>query len=88
MKKDFLIPRKKNWEKSKMNILPKKICCDCGISLSFREFCQINSSLSNEIALDLWKDPLITPYCPACFFNRKEKPFKRKRREYSYPVKK
>ena len=65
-----------------------KNCCDCGKLLSFHEFCRINPSLSNKRALDLWENPLITPYCPLCFFNRKEKPFKRKRREYSYHFKK
>ncbi len=57
-----------------------KNCCDCGKLLSFHEFCRINPSLSDKRALDLWENPLITPYCPLCFFNRKEKPFKRKRR--------
>lgn len=72
-----------------MKILPSsKNCCDCGKLLSFHEFCCINPSLSNKRALDLWENPLITPYCPLCFFNRKEKPFKRKRREYSYHFKK
>lgn len=71
-----------------MQILPEKNCGDCGKLLSFREFRSINPSLNNETASDLWKNPLITPYCPSCFFNRNEKPFKRKRREYSYHLKK
>ena len=69
-------------------LVSSKNCCDCGKLLSFHEFCRINPSLNNKRAQDLWENPLITPYCPLCFFNRKEKPFKRKRREYSYPVKK
>lgn len=72
-----------------MKILPRsKNCNDCGKLLNFHEFCHINPSLSNQRALDLWDNPLITPYCPSCFFNRKEKPFKRKRRDYSYHIKK
>ena len=71
-----------------MKALPSsKNCCDCGKLLSFHEFCSDNPSLSNKRALDLWENPLITPYCPTCFFNRKEKPFKRNRREYSYHFK-
>ena len=69
-------------------LVSSKNCCDCGKLLSFHEFCRINPSLSDKRALDLWENPLISPYCPLCFFNRKEKPFKRKHREYSYHFKK
>jgi hypothetical protein len=57
-------------------------CCDCGIELSFKDFCRINPSLGEAKAEDLWKLPIIEKYCPECFFNRPEKPFKKKRRVF------
>ncbi len=67
--------------------LPGKKCCDCRKLLTFREFCRNNPTLPFIRARDLWEDPLITPYCPNCFFNRPEKPFNIKRREFKMILK-
>ena len=64
-----------------------KKCCDCGKKLTFQEFCRNNPSLLSKRAYQLWEDPLITPYCPNCFFQRPEKPFKLKRRSFKMVLK-
>lgn len=66
---------------------PVKKCCDCGKKLTFQEFCRNNPSLPSKRACKFWEDPLITPYCPNCFFNRPEKPFKVKRRDFKMILK-
>jgi hypothetical protein len=67
--------------------LPVKECYDCGKKLTFQEFFRNNPSLSSKRAYNLWEDPLITLYCPHCFFNRPEKPFKLKRRNFKMILK-
>ena len=67
-----------------MKILPDKLCFDCRKILTFQEFRINNPSLSLQKAIKLWKDPLITPYCPNCFLNRPEKPYKTRKRDFSY----
>jgi hypothetical protein len=67
-----------------MNNLKPKHCCDCGKEMTFQEFCRDNPSLHIGKALELWEDSLITTYCPNCFFNRNEKPFKFKKRRLNY----
>lgn len=62
-------------KRSNINDMLKK-CSDCGKSITFQEFCSQNPSLKFFKARKLWDDPLITPYCPSCFINRPEKPFK------------
>ncbi len=61
-----------------------KNCVDCGKLIDFENFCKLNPSLDNKTALDLWENPLISIYCPGCFFHRPEKPFKVKRRDFTY----
>jgi hypothetical protein len=61
-----------------------KNCADCNQSLTFEEFCQINPSISQKMAKEFWTDPMILIYCPACYFNRPERPFKRSRGYYYY----
>ena len=62
--------------------LELKKCCDCGLSIPFAHFKAINPSLSLLDAKDLYENPLIDVYCPNCFFQRPEKPYKKKRRSY------
>ncbi|UCC18417.1 MAG: hypothetical protein JSV62_09900 [Promethearchaeota archaeon] len=61
-----------------------KRCTDCGKSITFSEFCLYNSSISKERAKDLWNDSMIVIYCPECYFNIPEKPFKQKRGYFNY----
>lgn len=70
-----------NIAQNKENNTVKK-CFDCGKILTFQEFCRNNPSLTIKKALDLWEDPVLSLYCPNCFFNRPEKPFKIKRRDF------
>ncbi|MFX1417462.1 MAG: hypothetical protein ACFE9N_00935 [Promethearchaeota archaeon] len=61
-----------------------KKCADCGKFITFSEFCTINPSFSEERAKSLWNDSIISIYCPECYFNRPEKPFKQKRGYFNY----
>ncbi len=61
-----------------------KNCVDCGKLIDFEKFCKLNLSLDKKTALDLWENPLISIYCPDCFFHRPERPFKVKRRNFGY----
>ena len=54
----------------------------CGKSILFQIFLRDNPIISMKRAQKLWKDPFIIPYCPECFLNRPEKPYKRRRRYY------
>jgi hypothetical protein len=62
--------------------LESKSCCDCGLSIPFTHFRAINPSLSMPEAKELYENPLIDIYCPTCYFQRPEKPYKNKRRAY------
>ncbi|MFW9972348.1 MAG: hypothetical protein ACFFDF_19335 [Candidatus Odinarchaeota archaeon] len=59
-------------------------CIDCGKTISFSEFLNDNPSISEERAKGLWKDSMISIFCPNCYFNRPEKPFKVKRSHFNY----
>jgi hypothetical protein len=61
-----------------------KKCADCGRSISFLEFLRDNPSFSKSRAKQLWKDSIISIFCPDCYFNRPEKPFKTKRGYFKY----
>jgi len=61
-----------------------KICVDCGKLISYSEFLRDNPSISELRAKDLWNDSMITVFCPDCYFNRPEKPFKVKRGYFNY----
>ncbi len=65
-----------------MQQLKSKECGDCGKRIPFQIFLRDNPTILVERAQDLWEDPLIIPYCPECFLNRPEKPYKRRRRYY------
>ena len=64
--------------------LKDKKCVDCGRIITFEDFCRINPFFSLKCANELWNNPLITPYCSKCYFNRPEKPFKLRTRYYSF----
>jgi len=66
-----------------MQQIESKECGDCGKDMPFQIFLRDNPTISLERAQDLWEDPLIIPYCPECFLNRPERPYKRLRR-YNY----
>jgi len=61
-----------------------KKCADCGKSIAFSEFCRDNPSFTKERAQNLWNDSMISIFCPNCYFNRPEKPFKTKRGNFNY----
>ena len=66
--------------------LESKSCCDCGLFIPFAHFKAINPSLSSQGAKGLYENPLIEIYCPNCYFQRPEKPYKKKRRSYHYKI--
>ena len=61
-----------------------KTCSDCGIEISFENFCQMNPSIKRTRAKYLYQHPLISIYCSNCYFERPEKPFKKRRRDLNY----
>jgi len=65
----------------------EKKCDDCNKSLTFEDFWQINPSFTEKQAQEFWNDPMVLIYCPDCYFNRPEKPFKIKRGYYNYSSK-
>ncbi|MBY8985566.1 MAG: hypothetical protein KGD65_10880 [Candidatus Lokiarchaeota archaeon] len=64
-----------------LQLQPKR-CGDCGRIIPFQIFLRDNPTITAKRAQDLWEDPLIIPYCPECFLNRPEKPYRRRRRYY------
>lgn len=65
-----------------MQQLESKECGDCGKGIPFQIFLRDNPTISLKRAHNLWKDPLIIPYCPECFLNLPERPYRRRRRYY------
>jgi hypothetical protein len=63
-----------------------KKCADCGKSISFLDLLRDNPSLSKCRAIDLWNDSMISIFCPDCYFNRPEKPFKTRRGYFEYNI--
>ncbi|MFW9951134.1 MAG: hypothetical protein ACFFKA_13530 [Candidatus Thorarchaeota archaeon] len=66
------------------NIKSIKSCIDCGKPLQFKEFCENHPLLKTEYAKELYFNPIINIYCPNCYFERPEKPFKVRRRSFIY----
>jgi hypothetical protein len=64
-----------------MGVRDQKQCGDCRMILSFEQFRQNHPTLSEAQLKSLWEDPLLTIYCPVCYFNRPEKPYKRRKRD-------
>ena len=62
--------------------LESKTCCDCGLSIPFAHFRAINPYLLKSDAKELYEDPLMAIYCPTIYFQRPEKPYKKKKRAY------
>ena len=69
--------------KMENNVPLPKNCIDCGKLITFKRFRNLNPSLSEVSASELWKNPLISVYCQDCFFNRPERPYKKRRRDLS-----
>ena len=65
---------------------PTKKCTDCGKSISFLQFLRDNPSFSPYRANELWNDSMISIFCPDCYFNRPERPFKTKRGYFTYTI--
>lgn len=61
-----------------------KACMVCKKLISFSEFIRDNPSISELRAIDLWNDSMIAIFCPDCYFNLPERPFKAKRRRFNY----
>jgi len=64
--------------------LQDKPCGDCGKLISFSDFLRDNPSISELRAKILWNDSMISIFCPDCYFNRPEKPFKLKKAYFNY----
>jgi hypothetical protein len=61
-----------------------KTCMMCKKTISFSEFLRDNPSFSALRAKDLWNDSMIAVFCPECYFNLPERPFRAKRRCFNY----
>ncbi|MFX0008626.1 MAG: hypothetical protein ACFFA7_12315 [Promethearchaeota archaeon] len=61
-----------------------KACMVCKKSISFSEFMRDNSSISELRAKELWNDSMVIIFCPECYFNLPERPFRAKRRNFNY----
>jgi hypothetical protein len=61
-----------------------KTCMACKKTISFPEFVRDNPSLSELRAKDFWNDSMIAIFCPDCYFNLPERPFRAKRRRFNY----
>jgi len=59
--------------------IESKKCCDCGLSIPFAEFRTIHPFLSKFDAKELYENPLMGVYCPNCFIQRPEKPYRKRR---------
>ncbi len=57
-------------------------CADCKKSISFDEFLTNHPQYTKERALLIWKDEIFSIFCPKCFLNAPEKPYKKNK--YSY----
>lgn len=61
---------------------PQRSCSDCKKTISFDEFKANHPQYSKKRALLVWNDDLLSIFCPQCFLNAPEKPYKKNR--YSY----
>ena len=61
-----------------------KVCFVCKKSISFSEFIRDNPSISKLRGKELWDDPMVAIFCPNCYFNLPERPFRAKRRSFNY----
>ncbi len=57
-------------------------CIDCEESISFDEFKKNHPQYSTKRAILVWNDKLLSIFCPACFLNAPERPYKKNK--YSY----
>lgn len=64
------------------HVSPQRNCSDCKKSILFDEFLQNHPQYSKERALLIWNDELFSIFCPKCFLNAPEKPYKKNK--YSY----
>ncbi|MFX0037553.1 MAG: hypothetical protein ACFE9I_18175 [Candidatus Hermodarchaeota archaeon] len=62
----------------------EKKCAECNSLITFEEFCRINPSMSLDRAQEFWNDSLFSIFCPGCYFNLVERPFKVKRSYFNY----
>ena len=67
-----------------LNSNQEKKCADCNRLITFKDFCSVNPSISYQRAEKFWEDSLFLIYCPECYFNRPERPFKLKRGYFNY----
>ena len=65
-----------------VEIFSERNCVDCKKPISFDKFLTNHPQYSKERALIIWNDKLLTIYCPECFVNAPEKPYKKNK--YSY----
>jgi len=64
--------------------LENKNCADCNQLITFKDFCRINPTFSLEQAKEFWDDSMFLIYCPECYFNLAESPFKTRRGYFNY----
>ncbi|NVM37287.1 MAG: hypothetical protein HWN81_16945 [Candidatus Lokiarchaeota archaeon] len=67
-----------------VDIFQEKKCGVCNQIISFEDYCRDNPSISSQRAQDFWEDSLFLIFCPDCFFNLSERPFKQKRGYLNY----
>jgi hypothetical protein len=61
-----------------------KPCKVCRKLISFSEFVRDNPSFSELRAKEIWNDSMVAIFCPNCYFNLPERPFRAKRRPFNY----
>jgi len=60
-------------------------CADCQKIITFEEFCRDHPLMSKPTAKMFWNNKIFSIYCPNCFYNRPECPYKNLRgRHRSY----
>ncbi|MFX1379917.1 MAG: hypothetical protein ACFFA4_12580 [Promethearchaeota archaeon] len=64
--------------------LKNKRCMICRKLISFPEFLRDNPSISKLRAKSIWNDSMIALFCPDCYFNLPERPFKVKRNQFNF----
>lgn len=65
-----------------------RYCADCKNPLKFEEFCRDNPFITKEKVSEFWNNEIFSLYCPKCFINHPEKPFKIKRGYHRFFLKK
>ncbi|MBY9020181.1 MAG: hypothetical protein KGD67_03915 [Candidatus Lokiarchaeota archaeon] len=67
---------------SMVSFSQERNCINCKKTISFDKFLLDHPQYSTERALFIWNDELLSIFCPECFLNAPEKPYKQNRYTY------